>query len=53
MEQLPFDAEAFDAALVNIAIHHFARPEVACAEIRRVLKPGGRFVFASPIQQFD
>ena len=53
MEQLPFDTETFDAALVNFAIHHFARPEVACAEIRRVRKPGGRFVFASPIQQFD
>ena len=52
VEQLPFDADTFDAALVNFAIHHFARPEVACAEIRRVLKPGGRFVFAAPIQQY-
>lgn len=52
VEQLPFDTDTFDAALVNFAIHHFARPEVACAEIRRVLNPGGRFVFAAPIQQF-
>jgi SAM-dependent methyltransferase len=51
VEQLPFDTDTFDAALVNFAIHHFARPEIACAEIRRVLKPGGRFVFAGPIQQ--
>jgi SAM-dependent methyltransferase len=52
VEQLPFDADTFYTALVNFAIHHFARPEVACTEIRRVLKPGGRFVFAAPIQQY-
>lgn len=51
-EHLPFDAETFDAVLVNFAIHHFARPEQACADIRRVLKPGGRFVFAGPMEQF-
>jgi len=52
VEQLPFDADTFDAVLVNFAIHHFARPEMACAEIRRVLKLGGRFVFAAPIKQY-
>jgi len=52
VEHLPFDAETFDVVLINFAIHHFARPEQACAEIRRVLKPGGRFVFAGPIEQF-
>ncbi len=51
-EHLPFDADTFEVVLVNFAIHHFARPERACAEIRRVLKPGGRFVFAGPIEQF-
>src|SRR5215471_17114553 len=50
-EHLPFDADTFDAVLINFAIHHFARPEQACADIRRVLKPGGRFVFAGPIEQ--
>ena len=50
-EHLPFDADTFDVVLVNFAIHHFARPEKACTEIRRVLKPGGRFVFAGPIEQ--
>ena len=43
--------ETFDAALANFAIHHFGQPEVACTEIRRVLKPGGRFVFAAPKDQ--
>ena len=51
VEHLPFDADTFDVVLVNFAIHHFARPEKACADIRRVLKPGGRFVFAGPIEQ--
>lgn len=51
-EDLPFEGDTFDVILVNFAIHHFARPEKACAEIRRVLKPGGRFVFAGPIEQF-
>jgi SAM-dependent methyltransferase len=52
-EQLPFEDNAFDVVLVNFVIHHFARPDVACAEIRRVLKPGGRFVFAGPIEPLE
>jgi len=52
-EQLPFADDSLDAVLVNFTIHHFARPEVACTEIRRVLKPGGRFVFAGPIEQHE
>jgi len=52
VEQLPFDSETFDVVLVNFTIHHFARPAKACTEIRRVLKPGGKFVFAGPIEQF-
>ena len=51
-EHLPFDAATFDVVLVNFAIHHFARPVKACSEFHRVLKPGGHFVFAGPIQQF-
>lgn len=50
-EQLPFADDAFDAVLVNFSIHHFARPDVVAREIRRVLEPGGRFVFAGPIEQ--
>src|SRR3712207_4840550 len=51
-EQLPFADDAFDVVLANFVIHHFARPDVVCIEIRRVLKPGGRFVFAGPIESF-
>jgi ubiquinone/menaquinone biosynthesis C-methylase UbiE len=51
-EHRPFEADSFDDVLINFSIHHFARPGKACGEIRRVLKPGGRFVFAGPIEQF-
>jgi len=51
-QHLPFESESFDAVLVNFAIHHFARPDLAVKEIRRVLKENGRFVFAGPMEQF-
>jgi len=52
-EQLPFADDAFDVVLGNFVIHHFARPDVVCTEIRRMLKPGGRFVFAGPIEPLE
>ena len=52
-ERMPFEDDTFDVVLVNFSIHHFARPNVVCAEIRRVLKPGGRFVFAGPIEPLE
>jgi len=51
-EQLPFASDTFDVVLVNCLIRHLAHPDVVCTEIRRVLTPGGRFVFADPIEQF-
>src|SRR5262245_40288521 len=44
-EQLPFDNDLFDAAVVNFGILHLARPDQALAEACRVLRPGGRFGF--------
>jgi SAM-dependent methyltransferase len=52
-EQLPFADDAFDVVLINFVIHHFARPDLVCSEIRRVLTPGGRFVFAGPIEPLE
>lgn len=45
-EQLPFDADSFDAVVANFVVHHLARPETVFREVNRVLKRGGRFAFA-------
>jgi len=46
VENLPMQDEAFDAVLSNIVLFHVTDPERAMSEARRVLKPGGRFVFS-------
>jgi SAM-dependent methyltransferase len=46
-EQLPYPDASFDVVLSQFG-HMFApRPEIAVAEMRRVLKPGGRVAFAT------
>jgi SAM-dependent methyltransferase len=50
---LSFGDATFDHVLTNFGLLHLARPEKACAEACRVLKPGGRFgftVWAGPEQ---
>ncbi len=42
---LAFEDESFDAVISNFGVNHFDFPLAAIAEVRRVLKPGGRFVF--------
>jgi len=41
-EALPFEASTFDAVMIGEALHHFEDIDVSLAEIKRVLKPGGR-----------
>jgi demethylmenaquinone methyltransferase/2-methoxy-6-polyprenyl-1,4-benzoquinol methylase len=43
-EAIQFADRSFDAVTVAFGIRNVARPEVAFAEIYRVLKPGGRLV---------
>jgi len=50
VEQLPFEDDSFDRAIANYTAHHFARPDAAFAEIRRVLKPGSILSIIHPIQ---
>jgi ubiquinone/menaquinone biosynthesis C-methylase UbiE len=45
-ERLPYDDASFDLVIGHAVLHHIPDLERAFAEILRVLKPGGRFVFA-------
>ncbi len=47
-ENLPFDGGSFDGVLLSGLIHHFPDPRRLAAEVRRILKPGGRFVAFDP-----
>jgi SAM-dependent methyltransferase len=45
-ESLPFPGESFDLVLGHAVLHHLPDLERAFAEFHRVLRPGGRIVFA-------
>jgi len=45
-ESLPFEAAAFDCVVCTFTLCSVQSPAGALAEARRVLKPGGRFLFA-------
>lgn len=40
-EELPFEADVFDAALAQLVVHFMADPVAGLAEMRRVTRPGG------------
>jgi ubiquinone/menaquinone biosynthesis C-methylase UbiE len=44
-ENPDFDAETFDAVVMNFGMLHLAQPERAIAEAFRVLRQGGRYAF--------
>jgi SAM-dependent methyltransferase len=44
-EQLPFDAAAFDSAVMTYCLCSMTDPARALGELRRVLRPGGQLVF--------
>lgn len=45
-ESLPFPDASFDLVTCRVAPHHFLSVPKFLAEVRRVLKPGGRFLLA-------
>lgn len=46
--RFPFDDASFDAVLCNQVLEHVFNPQEFLAEIRRVLKPGGRLLLTVP-----
>ncbi|MGQ0521232.1 MAG: class I SAM-dependent methyltransferase [Actinomycetota bacterium] len=42
---LPFPAGAFDTVVACLVFEHIDEPDLAIAEVARVLAPGGRFLF--------
>jgi len=45
-EQIPYDDATFDVVVGHAVLHHIPNLDAAFREVLRVLKPGGRFVFA-------
>ena len=45
-ERIPYEDETFDLVVGHAVLHHIPDVPAALREVLRVLKPGGRFVFA-------
>ncbi|HYQ66612.1 class I SAM-dependent methyltransferase [Actinophytocola sp.] len=45
-ERIPYDDNSFDLVIGHAVLHHIPDVPAAFREVLRVLKPGGRFVFA-------
>lgn len=49
-EDLPFQVDYFDAAFATLVFCSIPKPEKAFAELRRVVKPGGRIVLLEHVR---
>jgi SAM-dependent methyltransferase len=47
-ERLPFAGESFDLIVCLWVLEHLKEPLTVLGEVRRVLRPGGHFVFLTP-----
>lgn len=52
-EELPFQDASYDQVWCQDSILHSGRRDQVFAEVNRVLKPGGGFIFTDPMQQED
>jgi SAM-dependent methyltransferase len=50
--QLPYQSETFATVVANCSIEHVPEIEPVVAEVARVLRPGGRFLFGVPSHKF-
>jgi ubiquinone/menaquinone biosynthesis C-methylase UbiE len=48
IESLPFPDESLDGVLLSGVVHHFPDPRRCVAEVRRVLREGGKFMAFDP-----
>jgi len=46
--RFPFEDRTFDACVSNYVVEHLGNPRDHLVEVRRVLKPGGAYVFRTP-----
>ncbi|HYF24854.1 MAG TPA: class I SAM-dependent methyltransferase [Baekduia sp.] len=52
-EQLPFEDDSFDHVVSTMVLCTVPEPRSAIAEIRRVLRPGGRLLFAEHLRAHE
>jgi SAM-dependent methyltransferase len=52
-ESLPFEDNSFDTAVVTLVLCTVPDQAAALTEIRRVLKPGGQFLFLEHVRSLD
>jgi len=52
-EKLPFDDASFDTVVAAMILCTVRNPDVALAEIQRVLKPGGQYLFLEHVRNPD
>jgi SAM-dependent methyltransferase len=50
--RLPFRDGSFDLVTANMVVEHVDDPAALLAEVRRVLRPGGRFLLHTPNRNF-
>ncbi len=48
IEKMPFAEDSFDLLTARSVIEHIEAPSLFLREVRRVLKPGGQLLFATP-----
>lgn len=52
-EELPFEDDSFDTAVAALVLCTVDDPQRTLAEVARVLRPGGRFVFMEHVRSTD